>query len=98
MNGLVKGGLAVGGLIVGLGALRRALNPSPRYAPWEKPPYEEFEKKVLILGGGFGGYTAAKDLCELTKTRQALAVLVLTNHHFSTLSPTVADTDRRDRD
>jgi NADH dehydrogenase len=55
MNGLVKGGLAVGGLIVGLGALKRALNPSPRYAPWEKPPYQEFENRVLVLGGGFGG-------------------------------------------
>ena len=27
MNGLVKGGLALGGLVLGLGALRRALNP-----------------------------------------------------------------------
>ncbi len=64
MNGLVKGGLALGGVILGLGALRKALNPRPRYLSWEKPPYGEFEKKVLILGGGFGGYTAATDLCE----------------------------------
>ena len=51
MNGLVKGGLALGGLVLGLGALRRALNPTPRYAPWEKPPYGEFENKVLVVGG-----------------------------------------------
>ena len=76
MNGLVKGGLAIGGLIIGLGALRRALNPSPRYAPWEKPPYEEFEKKVLVLGGGFGGYTAAKDVCNLTRDREDVGVLI----------------------
>src|SRR5215216_5739346 len=89
MNGLVKGGLAIGGLIVGLGALRRALNPSPRYAPWEKPPYEEFEKKVLVLGGGFGGYTAAKDLCELTKNREDVGVLVLAKNNFFTFWPMV---------
>ena len=51
MNGLVKGGLALGGLVLGLGVLRRALNPTPRYAPWEKPPYSEFENKVLVVGG-----------------------------------------------
>jgi len=39
MNGLVKGGLALGGAVLGLGALRKALNPTPRYASWEKPPY-----------------------------------------------------------
>jgi NADH dehydrogenase len=89
MNGLVKGGLAVGGLIVGVGALRRALNPSPRYAPWEKPPYEEFEKKVLVLGGGFGGYTAAKDLCTLTKDREDVGVLVLAKNNFFTFWPMV---------
>ena len=65
MNAWVKGGLALGGLVAGLGALRKALNPKPRYAPWEKPPYGDFDKKVLVLGGGFGGYTAAKDLSEL---------------------------------
>jgi NADH dehydrogenase len=89
MNGLVKGGLAVGGLIIGLGALRRALNPSPRYAPWEKPPYEEFDKKVLVLGGGFGGYTTAKDLCDLTKVREDVGVLVLAKNNFFTFWPMV---------
>src|SRR5215211_7452587 len=89
MNGLVKGGLAVGGLIVGLGALRRALNPSPRYAPWEKPPYEEFENKVLVLGGGFGGYTAARDLCDLIKGREDVGVLVLAKNNFFTFWPMV---------
>src|SRR5215211_1025 len=89
MNGWVKGGLAVGALAVGLGTLRKALNPSPRYAPWEKPPYEEFEKKVLVLGGGFGGYTAAKDLCELTKNREDVGVLVLAKNNFFTFWPMV---------
>src|SRR5919205_2658531 len=89
MNRWVKGGLALGGLAVGLGAMRRALNPTPRYAPWEKPPYSEFEKKVLILGGGFGGYTAAKDLCELIKDREDVGVLVIAKNNFFTFWPMV---------
>ena len=68
MNGLVKGGLALGGLVLGLGVLRRALNPTPRYLSWEKPPYSEFEKKILVLGGGFGGYTAATDCASWSRT------------------------------
>src|ERR687893_984872 len=89
MNGWVKGGLALGGLAVGLGAIRRALNPTPRYVPWERPPYSEFEKKVLILGGGFGGYTAAKDLCELIKDREDVGVLVIAKNNFFTFWPMV---------
>jgi NADH dehydrogenase len=89
MNGLVKGGLALGGLVLGLGALRRALNPTPRYAPWEKPPYNEFEKKVLILGGGFGGYTAAIDICNHVKDRDDVGVLVLARDNFFTFWPMV---------
>src|SRR5918995_4767015 len=89
MNAWVKGGLALGGLVVGLGTLRRALNPPPRYAPWEKPPYEDFDKKVMVLGGGFGGYTAAKDLCELIKSRDDVGVLVLAKNNFFTFWPMV---------
>ena len=89
MNGWVKGGLALGGLIVGLGALRKAGHPTPRYAPWEKPPYGDFEKKVLVLGGGFGGYTAAKDLCDLIKHREDVGVLVLAKNNFFTFWPMV---------
>jgi NADH:ubiquinone reductase (H+-translocating) len=89
MNAWVKGGLALGGLAIGLGTLRRALNPTPRYAPWEKPPYGDFDKKVLVLGGGFGGYTAAKDLCELIKDRDDVGVLVLAKNNFFTFWPMV---------
>jgi NADH:ubiquinone reductase (H+-translocating) len=89
MNGLVKGGLALGGVVLGLGALRRALNPRPRYASWEKPPYSEFEKKVLVVGGGFGGYTAATDLCKLTEGRDDVGVLVIARENFFTFWPMV---------
>ncbi|HEX6711617.1 MAG TPA: FAD-dependent oxidoreductase, partial [Rubrobacter sp.] len=89
MNGLVKGGLVLGGVVFGLGALRRALNPTPRYASWEKPPYSEFEKKVLVVGGGFGGYTAATDLCKLTEGRDDVGVLVVARENYFTFWPMV---------
>src|ERR671911_519446 len=89
MNGLVKGGLALGGLALGLGVLRRALNPTPRYASWEKPPYNDFEKKILILGGGFGGYTAATDICNAVKNRDDVGVLVIARNNFFTFWPLV---------
>ncbi len=89
MNGWVKGGLALGGLAFGLGALKKSLNPTPRYAPWEKPPYGDFEKKVLVVGGGFGGYTAAKDLCGLIEGRDDVGVLVLAKNNFFTFWPMV---------
>src|SRR5918911_517621 len=89
MNGWVKGGLALGGMAVALRALRRVGQPAPRYAPWEKPPYGDFDKKVLILGGGFGGYTAAIDLCDLTKDREDVGVLVIAKNNFFTFWPMV---------
>lgn len=90
MGRLLKGGLALGGTVVALGALRRALNPNPRYAPWEKPPYEEFENKVLVVGGGFGGFTAAKELTKLIKDREDVGVLVIAKDNFFTFWPMVA--------
>src|SRR5215210_2995972 len=89
MNGWVKGGMALGGLLFGLAALRRALNPKPRYLSWEKPPYGEFEKKILVIGGGFGGYTAATDLCELVEDRDDVGVLVIARDNFFTFWPLV---------
>jgi NADH:ubiquinone reductase (H+-translocating) len=90
LNGFLKGGLALGGAVVALGALRRALNPPPRYAPWEKPRYEEFENKVLVVGGGFGGFTASKQICELIKDREDVGVLVVAKDNFFTFWPMVA--------
>src|SRR5918911_580959 len=90
MGRLLKGGFALGGTVLALGALRRALNPRPRYAPWEKPPYEEVEKKVLIVGGGFGGFTAAKELTEHIKEREDVGILVIARDNFFTFWPMVA--------
>ena len=56
MNGLVKGGLALGGLVLGLGALKRALNPRPRYL-LEKPlrRVREEGSRVVVVSGLHGG-------------------------------------------
>jgi NADH:ubiquinone reductase (H+-translocating) len=89
MNRLLKTGLAVVGAAVAAGALRKALEPRPRYAPWERPPYGEFPKKVLVVGGGFAGYTAAKTLCDLTEDRDDVGVLVLSRENYFTFWPMV---------
>jgi NADH dehydrogenase len=89
MNRLLKAGLAIGGVAAAVGALRRALEPRPRYAPWEKPPYREFAHKVLVLGGGFGGYTAAHTLCDLTRHRDDVGVMVISRENFFTFWPMV---------
>src|ERR671913_444963 len=90
MGRLLKGGLALGGTVLALGALRRALNPSPRYAPWEKPRYDEFENKVLVVGGGFGGFTAAKEICQRIRDREDVGVLLVAKDNFFTFWPMVA--------
>src|SRR5215211_422499 len=49
-------------------------------------------KGGLALGGlvgGFGGYTAAKDLCELIEDRDDVGVLVLAKNNFFTFWPMV---------
>jgi NADH:quinone reductase (non-electrogenic) len=89
MNRLLKTGLAVGGAAAAAGALRKALELRPRYAPWEKPPYEAFPHKVLVLGGGFGGFTAAQTLCELTRDRDDVGVMVISRENFFTFWPMV---------
>ena len=71
MKGLLKGALAVGGGLVGAEVARRTFfwGARPRYEPWERAPYQDFPNKVLILGGGFAGYTAAKTLCRKIRHR-----------------------------
>jgi NADH dehydrogenase len=90
VNRLLKAALAAGGAAVAAGALRRALEPRPRYKPWEKPPYREFPNRVLVLGGGFGGYTAAKTLCHLIRDRDDVGVMVISRENFFTFWPMVA--------
>jgi NADH dehydrogenase len=54
-----------------------------------EPPSEEFPNRVLVLGGGFGGYTAAQTLCGLTRHRDDVGVMVISRENFFTFWPMV---------
>ena len=92
MNRLLRGAVAVGGGAVAAGVLRHALlaGSRPRYEPWERQPYRDFPNRVLILGGGFGGYTAAKTLCRLTRHRDDIGVMLISRENFFTFWPMLA--------
>ena len=79
MNRVLKGALTVGGGVVAAETLRRAIlsGPRPRYEPWERLPYRDFPNRILILGGGFAGYSAAKTLCKFTKHRDDVGVMLI---------------------
>lgn len=98
MRRWVKGAFAAGGVAVAAGALRGYLNPEPRYSPWERRPYGEFEKKVLVVGGGFGGYTVVERLAAMTRNRDDVAVMMLSRENFFTFWPMVAGTISSDID
>lgn len=89
MNGWVKAGLAAGAAALGAGALRRALDPGPRYKAWERPPYKAFEKKVLVVGGGFGGYAVVEKLSKLLRKRDDVGVMMVSRENYFTFWPMV---------
>ena len=92
MNKLLKGSLAVAGGAVAAELLRRIVyyEPEPKYYPWERPPYTEFPNKVLVVGGGFAGFTVAKTLGELVEDRDDVGVMVINKENFFTYWPMVA--------
>jgi len=98
VNGWVKGGLAVGGIALGGGVLRRFLNPEARYDVWERRPYREFEKKVLVVGGGFGGYAVVLELCKRLRNRDDVGVMMVAKENYFTFWPMVAGTISSDID
>ncbi|CAA9455903.1 MAG: NADH dehydrogenase [uncultured Rubrobacteraceae bacterium] len=98
MRRWVKGVLAAGGAAVAAGALRDYLNPEPRYSPWERRPYGVFEKKVLVVGGGFGGYSVVEKLTAATRRRDDVAIMMLSRENFFTFWPMVAGTISSDID
>jgi NADH dehydrogenase len=79
----------VGGTAAAVSVLRRALKPRTRYAPWEKVPFGEFPRKVLVAGGGFAGYMAAKTLCDLMKGRADIGVRVISRENYFASWPMV---------
>ena len=90
MDKLLKASLALGVTVLAAGGLKRVISSEPRYAPWEKPDFDEFEHRILILGGGFAGYNAAKHLCESTREREDVGVMVIDRHNYLTFWPLLA--------
>jgi NADH:ubiquinone reductase (H+-translocating) len=92
MNGLLKGALAIGGGVAGVAVLRRTLFPGPRrrYEAWERKPYKDFPKKVLVVGGGFAGYNAVARLCRLGRDRDDLGVMLVSRENYFTFWPMLA--------
>ncbi len=92
MNKLLKGSLVVACGVVAVEGLRRLVytEPQPRKDPGERVPYAEFDNRVLIVGGGFAGFTTAKTLGELTKDRDDVGFMVINKENFFTYWPMVA--------
>ena len=87
---MLKAAITLGAGAAGAEVLRRAIKPRPRYEAWERPPYRDFPNRVLILGGGFAGYTAAKELCRRTCHRDDVGVMLISRENFFTFWPMVA--------
>ncbi len=100
MNRLLKGALAVGGGAVGVEMLRRTIKSGkgPRYEAWERAPFRDFPHRVLIIGGGFAGYTAAKELCNRTRHRDDVGVMVISRENYFTFWPMLAGVISSDMD
>jgi NADH dehydrogenase len=79
----------VGGAAAAVSVLRRTLKPRTRYAPSERVPYGEFPHKVLVVGGGFAGYMAAKTLSDLAAGRDDVGVLVISRENYFAFWPMV---------
>jgi NADH dehydrogenase len=92
MKGLLKGALAVGGAAAGVEVLRRTLfsGARRRYEPWERKPYKDFPRKVLVVGGGFAGYNAVARLCRLTRERDDVGVMLISRENYFTFWPMLA--------
>ena len=92
MNRFARVALTAVGGAVAAEALRRLIfsGNGHRYEPWERAPYRDFPNRVLILGGGFAGYTAAKSLCRMTRRRDDVGVMVISRENFFTFWPMLA--------
>ena len=89
MNQPARTSLVVGGTVAAVNILKRAMKVRTRYKPREKPTYGEFPKKVLVVGGGFAGFMAAKTLCDFTEERDDVGVLVISRENYFAFWPMV---------
>src|SRR5215204_3803161 len=89
LDQLARTSLVVGATVAAVSVLRRAMKPRPGHAPSEKPTYGALPNRVLVVGGGFAGYMAAKTLCELTEDRDDVGVLVISKENYFAFWPMV---------
>src|SRR5215216_811359 len=89
LDQLARTCLVVGATVAAVSVLRRAMKPRPGHAPSEKPTYGAFPNRVLVVGGGFAGYVAAKTLCDLTEDRDDVGVLVISRENYFAFWPMV---------
>ena len=89
MNQFARTSLVVGGTVAAVNILKRAMKVRTRYKPREKPTYGEFPMKVLVVGGGFAGFMAAKTLCDFTEERDDVGVLVISRENYFAFWPMV---------
>jgi len=92
LNRFARGALTAVGGAVAAEVLRRLIfsGGGHRYEPWERAPFRDFPNRILILGGGFAGYTAAKSLCKMTRGRTDVGVMVISRENFFTFWPMLA--------
>jgi NADH dehydrogenase len=90
VNGFLKGGLALGGAVVALGALRRAFNPRHGTLPGRSLATRSSRTRFSSWVAGSEGFTAANEICDRTKEREDVGVLVVAKDNFFTFWPMVA--------
>jgi NADH:ubiquinone reductase (H+-translocating) len=75
--------------VITVRTVRRLLNPRARYDAAERRPYGAFEKRVLVVGGGFGGYAAVRNLSSCLGRREDVGVMLVSAENYLTFWPMV---------
>ncbi|WP_248355357.1 NAD(P)/FAD-dependent oxidoreductase [Anaeromyxobacter oryzae] len=86
--GFVLFGAGLGALAHGLAAAAdRALGPAPAAAPAPLPP----PRRVVILGGGFAGFTCARELERLLEADRSVQVTLVSDTNALLFTPMLAE-------
>ncbi len=89
LNQLARTSLVVGGTLAAVSVLRKVIKPRAGYAPRERLTYGAFPNRVLVVGGGFAGYMAAKTLCERTEDWDDVGLLMISKENYFAFWPMV---------
>ena len=75
--------------VITVRTVRYLLNPKARYDAAERRPYGAFEKRVLVVGGGFGGYAVVRNLSSRLGRREDVGVMLVSGENHLTFWPMV---------